>query len=662
MTDTIQELIRACKSGDFDSVRRLNDSGLNLGSYRDGETSWIHWLMLGVNTPDTVCVQILELLKPENVNQTADDLAVPGLSQIEKISSVSPLHLALHYKGVPVIKALLELGANPDAQDSNGDTCLIYASREGARDRVEILLDAGADMMISNKAGETALSLAADEVTRTSLTHKLNDKLIKAIKSKREITDLLLSRADPTCSATCETPCLSLAIQAGDYKTILELLEHSPPVDGTSTSTGNTSLHDTLTTSFDPTERLELVSELIFLKADVNAKNLAGKTPLDLASESNCCESLIKLLTDHGAELSKQPVTVGRIVRQPSANPSQPTAPLSPSGDLSPRAPDTIDLSEVAGRAGSLLSELQKAREFVGSMSGKTTSNLSTKTKEVVPIVQSTETDLINERKDLESNLVLLTANFDAMKNKNKNISDFRSIGEFLDLQKSIAECRARINQVSLLIEKGDFRTENPAPTDTSSSLATDVSVAGSAGWFRSPDSIEADIEQCIRTIRKSTNNSVNIEGAIFEFIRRASAGGGLRTNEGIPILKLLRNRGSEINFLTHNDLPFMMVCDSVSACDDEVVDWMLSNGVDLTATVGPRKWTSLFYAASRGNVRICEKILKRAAKSKLTNFAHNTDTDGKTAMDYSTNRGVSELLKSQMIQQPQEPELAAGS
>ena len=649
--ENIQELIRACKSGDFDAIKQQNYTVQTLNHTDSGEISWLHWLILGVNTSDEICVQILDFLKPGNVNHTSDNLAVPGLSLIQKVSSVTPLHLALHYKGPRVITKLLEFGANPDAQDSNGDTCLIYAARGGSCEKVELLLDAGADMMISNVVGDTALSLCMNETTRVSMTRKLNDKLIRAIKSKREIATLIASKADPMCTAKDGTSCLILAIQAGDYNTILQLLEHTTFVDAAvAVSSGNTALHEAVTSPFDSTDRIELVSELIFLKADVNAKNAQGKSPLDLATESNLDESLRKILTDNGAELSKQPVTVGRIIRQQPILPEsrQPQNPLSPSGDVSPRAPDTIDLSEVAGRAGGLFAELQKAREFVGSLSSTSAVVKQAVTKKV------SEEDMKREKAGLESKLQTLTCKFDSMKSKNKNISDFRSIGEFLDLQKSIAECRTHISEISSTLDKGEFSTTDVA--DVSPTLVS----AGSSGWFRSPDSIEADIEQCVRTIRKSTNNSTNIELAIFEFIRRAQ--GGLRTNEGIPILKLLRNRGSEINMKSHNTSPFILLCDLPTPPDDELVDWMLSNGVDLTATVGDQKWTCLFFAASRGHARVCEKILKRASKNKMADFLNVQDADGKTAGDYSSNRGVTQVFKTSSVQPQQAENSIVGS
>ena len=655
MGTDICDLVRACKSGNLNAIRQLQATGPNETATSPGDLSCIHWLILGVSTTDETCVEILELLSPKDVNVTSDNLTLPGFSQIQRVSGVTPLHLAVFYKGVSVIRKLIDLGGNPDVQDSNGDTCLIYAAREGSIEKIEALLDAGANLQISNNAGETAMTLVSSDSIRESMIRKLNDQLVKAIKGKRDITSLINARADPSFIASDGTPCLCLAIQAGDYANILQLLEQSPQVDS-QTLSGNTAIHEAIMSKMPPTEQTEIISELIFLKADVNGCNASGKTALDLANEFKCDESLIKLLTDNDAQPSLKPVTIaGKIVRQQSSSTQPIGGPPSPSGDVSPRAPDTIDLSEVAGRAGSLLAELAKARQYVGTMDKKGNVVVS---QTMSP--QLTLSDLEGEKNELEKKLSNLTTKFDGMKSKNKNISDFRSIGEFLELQKTIAECRNRIGQISHTIEKGDYATTETKPTTNMETSSTTMA-ALSTGWFRSPDSIESDIEQCIRTIRKSTNNSINMESAIYEFVKKASPGGGLVTSQGIPILKLLRNRGSEINWKNKELLitPFAMLCDGPFAPDDETVDWMLSNGVDLTATAGFKNWTCLFYAAHRGHLRVCEKILKRAAKSKLATFAGLRDTDGKTAYDYTAHQGVLKLLQESTQDQP---DVVAGS
>ncbi|MCB1912125.1 MAG: ankyrin repeat domain-containing protein, partial [Rhodocyclaceae bacterium] len=56
---------------------------------------------------------------------------------------------------------LLERGIDPDTADTNGNTLLILAAREGNADVVALLLKRGAKSSVQNKAGDTALMLAA---------------------------------------------------------------------------------------------------------------------------------------------------------------------------------------------------------------------------------------------------------------------------------------------------------------------------------------------------------------------------------------------------------------------------------------------------------------------------------------------------------------------
>jgi hypothetical protein len=62
-----------------------------------------------------------------------------------------------------MLNALIELGANINLQDINGDTALIIAVRNGSLDIVYDLIDAGADPNLKNNDGKTALDIAADE-------------------------------------------------------------------------------------------------------------------------------------------------------------------------------------------------------------------------------------------------------------------------------------------------------------------------------------------------------------------------------------------------------------------------------------------------------------------------------------------------------------------
>jgi len=61
------------------------------------------------------------------------------------------------------VEALLEAGADANAKDNVGETALMRAARTGDSDTVQALLDAGADVNAKEeRAGETVLMLAGE--------------------------------------------------------------------------------------------------------------------------------------------------------------------------------------------------------------------------------------------------------------------------------------------------------------------------------------------------------------------------------------------------------------------------------------------------------------------------------------------------------------------
>ncbi len=61
---------------------------------------------------------------------------------------------------LPIVKAFLAKGADPNAADRDGGTALIWAAARGKADVVACLLAAGADMSAADTGGLTALGLA----------------------------------------------------------------------------------------------------------------------------------------------------------------------------------------------------------------------------------------------------------------------------------------------------------------------------------------------------------------------------------------------------------------------------------------------------------------------------------------------------------------------
>jgi ankyrin repeat protein len=636
------ELLRACKCGDVEEVRKICQVEDFAYESAAGSLTPLHWLMMSSNTADTDCVAIIDCIAEYGVNSIADNVSMGGLSHIESVSHVTPLHLAVSHKSEGVVGKLLDSSADPDMQDSAGDTCLHYASRAGYIEILETLIAYNADLTILNARQESPLSVSSVSEIRSHIVSSLNTLLVKTLRSPKpdtRIEPIIIAGADPcTVDPLDSTPCIILGIRTGVYEIILDLLSCGPDLEHCiDPSTGNSVLHElALITTLTPEEQVELFLELLFLRADLNSKNLNGSTPLDLVVN----DVLFKTMVDHGAtgragDLSRGGTIsledAGNFLRSASAierdesnqleslPPStetiqftQSSAARDNSGDQPP-----VDLSEVAGRVGHLLSELEQSRMFATCMHA--------------PVVV-TQKVLEDQKSELVNKLNKSVTEFDRMKKRmSSNKGDFKSIGTFLELQKSIAAIRSDISKLNERIDGKNYSIKSPEESEPP---------VPSSGWFRSPDSIEADIEMCIRVLRKSSN-LVNVEPAIFEVLR---TGGGI-SNGAVPILKLLRNRGSDINFTDSSSgvTPLMIACDAkllADASNEELVVWMLQNSANVLATDYTKGWNSLFYAAKRDNFAACKHILGRMDKKGPV-----VDKQGKRPNEYSSNRAVIDLI-----------------
>ena len=630
------ELARACRNGDIEECRRIWEDT----EPPAGEMSNLHWLLLSSGTLDTDCLAILDLFGVSQINYAANDVALSGFSRIDKVSSVRPLHLAVLYKSAAVVSKLLGMGANPDLQDSNGETCLMYACRDGLVAKVSVLLDSGADITITSLSGDSATSLTSDSSIRFILQSRIDEQLIKNLRHNEDVEPLLRVKANVNAvhSDYGFSP-MSYAVSVGDYELILRFLESGGEVQ-------NGDLHAIIGSSNLVIEqKIELLAEFIYMKADVNYRNSDGKTAIELLDKSDA--KISKLLIDNGAikpeeedlvsqDHYEEPESVGSAELTASARSSsvQFTQSAAARTGLS-----TVDLSELASRAGALIAELAMASRFVGSI------------KTMAPEVS--ESTLIDFQKELTQSLSELESKFAIL--KSDNLHDFKSIGKFMELQKQIADKRAELVSIKRRIDIKDYSLDESAQASAqasalasahaSSSMTPAESLEGSfpekkSGWFRSPDSIEADLENCVRAIRKSTGNIINVNSAIFEFLQ---SGGAVYHPQSVQILKLLRNRGSEINFASPEGLTgLMLVCDS-SVEEPDLVDFMLTNSANVHAVENRRGWTALHFAVSRSNLHNCKQLLKRGALGQVE------DKEGKVAIDYCRNPAIKHLVGDQV-------------
>ena len=139
-----KQLLKACAKGDAEQVRALIASGADLQVEVLGETPLIKAILCG--KPGIVTI-LLEA--------GADINAVNKMGQPPLLNAVSP-------RCKPEVFSLLLAtpGVLINATDAEGNTALIKAAKAGLLDKVQALVEAGADTHLQNKKGQTALSLA----------------------------------------------------------------------------------------------------------------------------------------------------------------------------------------------------------------------------------------------------------------------------------------------------------------------------------------------------------------------------------------------------------------------------------------------------------------------------------------------------------------------
>ena len=197
-------------------------------------------------------------------------------------AAITPLMLASENGHIEVVERLLELGANPNAQDHEGCTPLHNAAGAGRHEVVDRLLEGGADPSAPDHYGHTPLHLAA------------------AGGFLESVEILLRSGASPavTDAMYLSTP-LHLAAK-GNHTGVTALLVNSGSSVNAPNEAGRTALH--VAAAYG---HIEAVRALIEVGADLNYRDDCGETPLYRPVFFQHMK-VIALLTKHGASVTSK--------------------------------------------------------------------------------------------------------------------------------------------------------------------------------------------------------------------------------------------------------------------------------------------------------------------------------------------------------------------
>ncbi len=178
------------------------------------------------------------------------------------------LHAAARAGHLPVVKLLLEHGADPNAREAGDNTYpLHWAAANGQVEIARALLDAGGDVHGLGDVHEL------DVIGWATLYHAPGDDPALMSAERRELVDLLLARG--------ARHHIFSVISVGELKLIQELVEQNPDALYRRLSRfekGHTPLHFAISR-----KRYDILELLIELGADLEATDMAGQTALAFA-------------------------------------------------------------------------------------------------------------------------------------------------------------------------------------------------------------------------------------------------------------------------------------------------------------------------------------------------------------------------------------------
>jgi len=231
-------------------------------------------------------------------------LAAKADPNVATVYGTQLLGVASHRGNAQAVEALIRAGAKVNNVHTNGWTALHAAARGGWDKVVKVLLKAGADVNARDKSGLSALAISADE------NHQEIYSLLKKAGAKEEswtplhvavierdanaVRDLIAAGADlNACDCTGQTP----LIWAANWDPNIGLALIAAGADVNVGAKNWTALHTAAQRGFS-----KLVEALIVAKADVNARDKCGGTPLSYAAMYARPEEVAMLLAA-GAEV-----------------------------------------------------------------------------------------------------------------------------------------------------------------------------------------------------------------------------------------------------------------------------------------------------------------------------------------------------------------------
>ena len=259
-------LMLACANGNIDALNALLNAGgdPNLAdAYGD---TCLHYI-----ARNYCCTEVLQPI----ISHDADVNATNN-------KNVTALMLACVDMNEDAINVLLNAGADPNIADDKGATCIHHAVFESCSKNVlEIIVNHGRDVNVTNKNNRTALLLACKE-------------------GNKDIINLLLNAgADPNIIDANGATCIHYAVVEGCSKDVLEIIvNHGADVNATDKN------HVTALMLACVKGNKDVINVLLNAGADPNIADGKGATCIYHAVGEGCSKDVLETIVNHGADVN----------------------------------------------------------------------------------------------------------------------------------------------------------------------------------------------------------------------------------------------------------------------------------------------------------------------------------------------------------------------
>ena len=185
-------------------------------------------------------------------------------------------------KLLPIADLLISRGANVSLQNSDGMTPLMWAVLAGNIEMMKRLLDAGADITIKHRNGQTALDMAREDFPEG----------VRLLEERQAAANPITAIASAVASVVAPAPNpgedrkLELAVLRGDIEGVRAALAAGADVNTTGVNTNkNTPLHRAVSSHVDLRQKMYPIVDLLLEKgANVNAQRSGdGHTPFTMS-------------------------------------------------------------------------------------------------------------------------------------------------------------------------------------------------------------------------------------------------------------------------------------------------------------------------------------------------------------------------------------------